>query len=153
MPMVCPISLIETTLKHLQDSGRKGVECVVLWLGERQGQSIFVREAYRPAQIAERDMFRIPPEGMDAIKALIRARRLMVAAQVHSHPKRAFHSFADDRWAIVRHEGALSLVLPRFATSTTAASFNVDVKLFRLSISNEWLEIPRSEVRSCLQIS
>jgi len=36
----------------------------------------------------------------------------MVAAQVHSHPDEAFHSKGDDEWAIVRHEGALSIVVP-----------------------------------------
>jgi hypothetical protein len=145
--------LVEKTLAHLKDGGRNGSECVVLWLGVRNQEEISVQEAYRPLQIAEPDMFRIPPEGMDALKATLRLRRLMVAAQVHSHPKEAFHSFADDRWAIVRHEGALSLVLPGFALRATPTSFLDGAKVYRLSARNAWSEISESEVGSWLSIS
>src|SRR5439155_4903701 len=39
---------------------------------------------------------------------------LRLIAQVHSHPQEAFHSEADDRYAIVTTEGGLSLVVPNF---------------------------------------
>ena len=68
----------------------------------------------------------------------------MVAAQVHTHPAQAFHSEADDQWAIVRHVGALSLVVPYFAKDTRVASFFDDVALFRLSSENAWCEVSRA---------
>ncbi|MCQ3942700.1 MAG: hypothetical protein DPW22_05725 [Alphaproteobacteria bacterium] len=77
----------------------------------------------------------------------------MVAAQVHSHPRQAFHSLADDRWAIIRHEGALSLVLPYFAARTTPFNFGDEVKVYRFSDMAEWIEVPRPEVEAqCLQV-
>jgi hypothetical protein len=63
----------------------------------------------------------------------------MIAAQIHTHPKRAFHSAADDKWAIVRHTGALSLVIPHFALRTSRASFRADTAVFALSPQNKWL--------------
>ena len=35
--------------------------------------------------------------------------------QLHTHPGRAFHSAVDDRLALPRHTGAISIVIPDFA--------------------------------------
>ena len=105
-------------------------------------------------QTAKADMFHIPPTGMTALHAELRRRRFMVAAQVHSHPRNASHSKADDRWAIVRHEGALSLVVPNFATGTTVATFLDNTKVYRFSVSAQWVEVLKPELgRSCLRIT
>jgi proteasome lid subunit RPN8/RPN11 len=152
MLITCEGAHLVTTLDHLRDGGRDNCECVVLWLGRREGASVIVQEVYRPKQIAKADMFWIPPEGMDALKLLMRRRRLMVAAQVHSHPGGAFHSAADDQWAIVRHEGALSIVVPEFALHTFRENFFDHAKAYQLSPANEWCEVGRDEVSKWLQI-
>lgn len=141
-----PLSVIAQTLDALQESGRLDHEGIVLWLGRRSGDDVEVIEAYHPIHQARADQFYIPPEGMRALREKLRASRLFVAAQVHSHPNRAFHSEADDRWAIVRHIGALSLVLPRFGLQTTQPAFLDDAKVFRLSEDNNWQEVPNAEV-------
>jgi proteasome lid subunit RPN8/RPN11 len=146
-------SLRATTLSVLQETGRTRVECVVLWLGRRAGDSIVVTECYRPMQEARADLFRIPPASMRELKAHLRRERLMVAAQVHTHPRDAFHSVADDTWAIIRHEGALSLVLPQFALNTEDRTFADDVRVFRLNASNVWCAVPAREVDTCLDLS
>uniref|UniRef100_A0A973WAT3 Mov34/MPN/PAD-1 family protein n=1 Tax=Bradyrhizobium septentrionale TaxID=1404411 RepID=A0A973WAT3_9BRAD len=90
---------------------------------------------------------------LDMLRKKLRADRLMVAAQVHSHPQEAFHSKADDTWAIVRHEGALSLVVPRFARDTSLANFVEQTKVFRFSDRATWDEVPRAQVfQECLRI-
>lgn len=76
-----------------------------------------------PEHESARDMFRISREAMAALFRHMGSAQAFVAAPVHSHPHEAFHSLADDTWAIVRHVGALSLVVPRFARVTTADSF------------------------------
>jgi len=133
--------IIQETLGVLRDAGTMGHECVVLWLGRRGGDHVSVQEVYRPRHEARRDMFWITQEGMHELKDRLRSARTMVAAQVHTHPEAAFHSPADDRWAIVRHEGALSLVLPRFALQSTAETFMTDVRIYRLSRSDRWCEV------------
>ena len=153
MLLTCPASVVSTTLKHLREAGTRHCECVVLWLGRRREGSLVVEQAYRPLHHAKADIFHIPPEGMATLHAELRRERLMVAAQVHSHPCEAFHSLADDRWAIVRHEGALSLVVPSFAAHTRVDNFLEQTKVFRFSDTAEWLEVPRAEVeRTCLCI-
>ncbi len=149
----CATAHIATTLAHLREAGTRSQECVVLWLGRPSAQGIEVVTVYRPQQRAAADMFHIPPESMGALRAILRRERVMVAAQVHSHPQEAFHSRADDRWAIVRHVGALSLVVPDFAAHTRVETFLEHTKVFQFSSSAQWREVPSDEVGSkCLQL-
>lgn len=145
MLVSCPPGIVDATLAHLWEAGTRRCECVVLWLARRFGTGLVVQYAYRPNQHAEADMFHIPRESMAALHAELRAKRLMVAAQVHSHPQDAFHSRADDRWAIIRHEGALSLVVPDFAKNTRSDNFLGQAKIFRFSDSAKWLEVSRTQ--------
>jgi hypothetical protein len=138
----CPRSVVEATLAWLQTAGSADRECVVLWLGRRKDCLISIEEPYRPDQTAEADRFHIPPAAMAGLMDHLRATRLIVAAQVHSHPNEAFHSPADDAYAIVRHIAALSFVLPRFALQTTPASFLTDAALYELTEGDLWQEIP-----------
>ncbi len=144
--LLCPYSIVEQTVGHLRQAGKVGVECIVLWLGDRDGDHVRVVTAYRPEQTARRNRFLIPPREMSNIMALIRERRWMIAAQVHSHPFEAFHSKADDEGAIVRHEGALSFVVPWFAASTNAQTFLHEVALYCLQAGDRWVEVPEKEM-------
>lgn len=139
----CPHSVVADTLAHLRAAGRWNKECVVLWLAPRASSSDAppICAAYLPLQEARADRFRIPPEGMSTLMAHLRAHKLRLAAQVHSHPYEAFHSIADDDWAVVRREGALSVVVPDFASHTTPDNFVSDAKFYQLTASDRWLEL------------
>lgn len=152
MRIQCATAIIAATLGQLRESGSAQREGIVLWLGQREPTSIRVARAYRPQHTAQADMFHIPRAGMAAMHDELRRHRVMVAAQVHSHPFEAFHSKADDRWAIVRHEGALSLVVPYFARNTTLMNFLEHTKVYRFSASAQWIEVPGADVSQCLQI-
>lgn len=139
--LLCAHSFVEETLVHLQQAGSVGVESIVLWLGVWEGDNIRVASVYRPQQTARRDQFLISPKEMTSIMELLREHRWMIAAQVHSHPREAFHSTADDEGAIVRHQGALSFVVPWFASKTNAKTFLRDVALYHLDAGDRWLEV------------
>jgi hypothetical protein len=82
---------------------------------------------------------------MAALFELLRSTGFYIAAQVHSHPNNAFHSKADDKWAIIRHENALSFVIPFFGAGLTIESFVQKVAVFRLAPNNDWVAVPNSE--------
>lgn len=150
----CPSDVIHTTLELLRKAGKERREGIVLWLGQRADDHIQVTDAYQPLHTSKADMFHITPAGMNALHNELRNRRRMVAAQVHTHPGRAYHSKADDRWAIVRHVGALSLVVPDFAFDTTVESFLETVKVYRFSEDGSWLLVPQNHLNGlCLTIS
>jgi proteasome lid subunit RPN8/RPN11 len=148
----CPPVVVDQTVASLRADGMHGCESVMLWLGKRVGDHIAVTEALRPEHHASSHRFWIPEDAMDALRSYLRQDRIMIAAQVHSHPADAFHSEADDAWAIIRHEGALSLVVPDFVAHTTAARFLETAKVFRHTKTNEWLEVPPKEVADWLII-
>jgi proteasome lid subunit RPN8/RPN11 len=149
----CSTALIDQTLESLRAAGRRGTEGVVLWLAKRPlADDAVIVETFVPEHTAEVDVFRIPPSGMSAMMAHLRARKLVLAAQVHSHPAHAFHSKADDAWAIVRHEGALSIVVPYFAAGVTARNFLERSATFRLSNDDRWLPVRPSELPERLEL-
>jgi len=83
----CSAALVDETLDELRAGGREGIERVVLWLSPRPlSTAPIIVEAYVPEQEADADYFRIPPSGMTALMTHLRERRLVLAAQVHSHP-------------------------------------------------------------------
>lgn len=133
--------IIDDTLSQLAFHARGRKELVVLWLARKVAGQAIVERAYVPLQVSDTRFFNIPPEGMQLLFNEIRPSRLLVAAQVHTHPKDAFHSPADDRWAVLRHVGALSLVIPYFAQKTTSANFADQAKVYALSQHDEWDEI------------
>ncbi|SRR5260370_2496867 len=152
--LFCPAPLIDETLEALRDAGRQGKERVVLWLAPRRlMEGPIIAEIYVPLQEAAEVYFRIPAKGMTALMTHLRARRLALVAQVHSHPGRAFHSRADDEWAVVRHEGGISIVVPRFAAGVTATNFMAKAAVFRLSSEDRWLEVPPADTPQFLQIT
>lgn len=134
-----PSSIVVETVDVLRAA--RTTERVLLWLAERGAHGVVVREVFVPEQYAESDYFHIPRSGMEALLQSLCASRRMVAAQVHTHPAAAFHSPADDNWAIVRHVGALSLVIPRFCQGTTAATFSLDVAVFQMTADNQFIQI------------
>jgi proteasome lid subunit RPN8/RPN11 len=150
----CPAALVDETLNALRDGGREGVERVVFWLGRRAatGDAAIV-EIHVPQQEAAEDYFRIPPDSMIAFMNHLRRARLALLAQVHSHPGEAFHSLADDRWAVVRHEGGLSIVVPEFAADVTAANFEAESAVFRLTKDDHWLRVRTDELPDLLRIT
>ena len=135
--------ILAKTIVTLREAGARGQECVVLWLAPAAvaRPPAPIVEVYRPLQVADVDYFRLPPQSMRAMMAHMREARLKIAAQVHSHPAEAFHSEVDDEWAIIRHVGAMSLVLPRFAFDTTVANFAAEAASYELSPGNEWLPV------------
>lgn len=146
--MRCGKSLVQESLLRIRAAGKADRETVVLWLGRgSESEGWVITECYHPRHFAEYDYFKIPAESMRELMRYLREKKLKLIAQVHSHPKEAFHSAADDAWAIVRYEGALSLVVPHFGGRTDAESFLDDIAVYKLAKDDSWLKAnPRSEL-------
>ena len=152
IPVFCPQSVVDETIVHLRVAGAVERECLVLWLARRSDDRMNVVMAHRPDQRAWRDRFIVDAAEMASLKALLRNDRLMIAAQVHSHPKEAFHSFADDEGAFIRHQGALSFVIPYFARDSSVATFLEEAALFELRQGNRWVLVPSEGVKVRCQV-
>ncbi len=144
--------IIRTSLQPLQEAGNENRERVLFWLAARDPRELIVSEVFQPQQKSESDFFWIPRESMLQLHSYLRSKHLMVAAQVHSHPHKAFHSAADDKRAIIRHVGAVSIVLPYFAMRTAVKDFKNDAAVFYLSDSNLWTKVPQHELYNYYRI-
>jgi len=142
---------IEKSIQLLQDAGER--ECVLLWLGRKEKALQKIVEVYQPEQVGTMDYFEIPRNGMAALMVRLGMNDLYVVSQVHTHPGEAFHSYTDDRWAIVRHEGALSVVLPYFALSTTVENFLEQAAVYQLCRTNQWVEVRSGKLAQRLRIA
>ena len=136
LPVEVSSAAIRKTLALLRRAGLR--ESVLLWLGREDAETQRIIEVYRPIQHGAVDYFEIPRKGMVALMDRLRTQGLRVVSQVHTHPKEAFHSLADDKWAIVRHVGALSIVVPNFARSINPDNFLHEAAVYRLDASNRW---------------
>lgn len=138
MKLIVKRTTVGRTIELLKIAGHQSDERMVLWMGRHEGNSVVIEDLLLPRQKVTRVSIRILPSGMRQIFDEMRSTGRMVAAQVHSHPEEAFHSYTDDCLAITRHEGAISLVLPNFALDTNVDSFHRNAVCFRLSKNNEW---------------
>lgn len=144
--------ILSSTLKEIKLAGELNHERLVLWLSGKNCDTE-VAEVFVPQQINESDYFYLPEESMSDILRYLRQNSLKILAQVHSHPKIAFHSGADSKWAIIRQVGAMSFVVPYFGAETEENNFFEDVALFRLTENNEWGQVtPQSKVKQLFRI-
>lgn len=152
IPIRCPQAVVTQTIEAIRRGGYESRETLVFWLGRKHGGIVEVIEAYIPPQQAEIDWFRVPPESMRVVMQHLRQRRAHICAQVHSHPGLAFHSEADDEWALIRHRGALSLVVPHFGRTTSADNFLASTAVYALSDADCWERVPGTAIHTVLAI-
>ena len=145
--------ILEETWQLLAEPGREYVESVVLWLGSvPEATRATVVAAIRPPQIAYRS-----PEGLavevpqDVLTQLIASLPdgVHVLIRVHSHPAEAYHSATDDRNMIIGHVGAISVVVPHFATGPAdLATCSINV----LESNGRWRELGGDEVEATFTV-
>lgn len=137
----CRRAHLSETLHILREGGKLNCETVVLWLGIKIDDDYRISEVYRPQQEVDVDFFRISSTSMRELMGYLRKTRTQIVAQVHSHPEKAFHSKADNQWAVVRHAGAISIVVPYFARGMNESSFAAKVATFQLSPNDKWRSV------------
>lgn len=145
-------AVVRATLSAMQEFGKRGAECLVLWLGNVKAGSARVRRAILPEQQAISDEngvgYFVSSETLFALNRALAESGLQLIAQVHSHPSEAYHSRADDRYAIVTSEGGLSLVVPDFGHAPAdPASWAV----YRLR-QGDWQPLSREELQDLFMV-
>ena len=130
---------LQESLDSLKSSPNK--EKVLLWFGEKHLDESIVSEVFEPIQFTTSNYFEIPNEGIQEIIDKVKNDKRIVVAQIHTHPGSAFHSKADDKMAIPRHNGAYSFVLPNFASKTNTKNFHHHVVTFKLNSMNSWIKV------------
>lgn len=145
-----PFEALDYSLEFLRKQGRQGREGVALWAGKFEGVGFRISRVIIPAQKAGRLFFRISDEETFRILEMISDADLVIPIQIHSHPKQAFHSEVDDEDAFIRHENAISIVVPHFANFRTT-EFLPNARFYRLRAETTWVEMGAEEVGAVLR--
>jgi len=140
-----PTGVVKATLDFLRFKGERRQEGVVLWPGAIHGGNCQIAEALIPVQVTGRRFYEIPDAEVFRIIQWVSSRKLVIPIQVHSHEEDAFHSRADDEYAFVQHDNAISTVVPFFGEIENG-TFLTASRFYRLSQAGEWLGIEQREV-------
>ena len=122
-------------------------ESVILWIGAADDTNARVRGITVPKQFTSADHFEVPLEERLKLAQQLAYSGEKLLVQLHTHPGEAFHSLADDRLALPRHTGALSIVVPNFAEEWSGDLEEISVN-YHLG-GGVWTEL-RPEVVSTL---
>jgi hypothetical protein len=145
--------VVSFTLANLQKYGAKGLEGLVLWLGEVEGDVAHVSRAIVPEQksISRESGVGYFVEGntLFQLNRALAQTGLRLIAQVHSHPNEAYHSEADDQYAIVTAEGGLSFVVPNFGKAPLDPTIWA---IYRLT-QGEWRGLNMNEAKLLISMS
>lgn len=117
--VVVPQRVLSDTWAALRRYGAQRLEGLVLWLGRVQENTATVELAFVPPQssVSGEDGvgYFITSETLFRLNIELERTGLRLLAQVHSHPREAYHSPTDDAYAIVTADGGWSIVVPDFA--------------------------------------
>ena len=108
-------SLLRESAVTLRSLSRRLRESAILWIGAADDRNARVRGITVPKQFTTADHFEVPLEERLKLAQRLAYSGEKLLVQLHTHPGEAFHSLADDRLALPRHTGALSIVVPNFA--------------------------------------
>ena len=130
---------VAETVERLRASNTR--ERVVLWLGRRQDDIVHIHEVFLPMQETAADDLPDPARRHGGAVGSHAAETTDGRSAGSHAPRGSLYSPADDCWAIVRHQGALSLVVPRFCQTTSAATFVQDALVSPVDKSDRFVYV------------
>ena len=123
-------AVIRLTAKAVRRVGQGRKEAAVLWQGRiLTNTEAEVIKLIVPKQVAGPAHFNISLEERLRIIDEINEVGEFILVQIHTHPKEAFHSEADDRLAVTKHLHAISIVVPHFGKRWSGSLAEASVHL------------------------
>lgn len=130
----CYSGLVES----LSSSQERRHEGVALLLGKLAGEAVIALACVQPKATTPAGSFDISAAEMARVIALATDLELELVAQVHTHPREAFHSQGDDEGARVRYDGYLSLVIPDYGAGLPRLD---GAALYEFSSRDGWIPL------------
>jgi len=147
--IVLPHENLEKAYEFLNYAGTKGVEGICLFAGQMDESMFIIKETIIPGQkgyIMEQGlMYAVESDELHNLNVWLYENKMQLIAQIHSHPREAYHSLADDLYPIVDSYGGVSIVVPDFAAGEVSL---LDTAIYRLSLSKTWYKLTTQEVTS-----
>ncbi|WP_317898932.1 hypothetical protein [Aurantibacillus circumpalustris] len=137
----------------LREVGTKSYEAVALFAGEVEGNVGIIKKVICPEQTSSRSelglLYSVEGEELHRINIQLYKNKLVLLAQIHTHPGRAYHSETDDEFPIISTLGGLSIVVPNFASDELN---HLNWAYYRLSVTAMWDELSQNEIRNLIKV-
>lgn len=113
---------LERTMEALRIPGRDGLESVAFLAGHATSPRSVVIDCFiMPRQVPLKSFFSVSVtvtrDEIANVGVFLEAKQRFLFATIHTHPSSAYHSDTDDDAPLLRFDGALSIVLPDFASA------------------------------------
>ena len=152
--IIIPKACIEHVYGHLRECGAKGLEGVALMAGLKMDTVFQVTYSLIPKQqgyaLEDGLIYSVGGEELHRINLWLYEKKLTLAAQIHSHPGRAYHSEMDDRYPIVTVLGGTSIVVPNFGSGDMSKQ---RWAVYRLAGPLNWRELTPKEIEDFIEIN
>ena len=147
-----PAAVLNDTIRVLREVGQGIKEAVVLWQGRvEDAETAAVTRVIVPRQETGPLHFNVPLRERLRILAEVSSADEFILIQVHTHPRQAFHSEADDRLAITKHTGAISIVVPDFGMLWDGNLLKTSVN--RCQGGDRWRELTLTEIADLFEVT
>jgi hypothetical protein len=146
-----PHRILLATVQALRDESAGRRESVALWQGRVLDEThAEVTKLHVPRQVTGPLHFNVPIEERLRLARLVSAEDEFILIQLHTHPREAFHSEVDDRLAITKHMGAISIVVPDFGMHWTGDLVKTSVN--RNLGAGRWVELAAADIAELFEI-
>lgn len=113
--IILPRSVLVTTFRAFLPYWQAGVETAAFWAGPDLGDQAVITTLVQPALYQTAGNYQVPSEARLRMARQLGTQRLVIHAQVHTHPTDwVGHSRYDDAHAYSTAEGSLSVVWPAY---------------------------------------
>ena len=143
--------VLAESAQALKDIGGGVKEAVILWQGRVLDETIAeITRLIVPRQVTGPLHFNVPLVERLRILREIAAVREFIVVQLHTHPREAFHSEADDTMAITKHTGAVSIVIPDFGTRWDGDLSDTAIFIHRGGA--KWRALSRAQISALFEV-
>jgi hypothetical protein len=117
--------VLAETQELLRSSSAGQREALVLWAGRPHDSGALITHLIGPDVDADYDRLDVPGTARAEVAAYLRSERLLVFADLHTHPTEAFLSLADQVSPYSTLAGFHAIVIPDFAAGAPGARWRM----------------------------
>lgn len=150
---VIPAMVLEDSRAFFLDRAKQGCEGTGLLVGPAAAETVRVSHFFAPEQRCIKTPLGLRVELTEWAHYTLTdnlAPDERFHARIHSHPENAYHSALDDDNEILSHEGAISIVVPRFARDPIDL---LACAIYRFTRRQGWMQLGPPEVRTLFEVT
>ncbi len=145
-----PINILKKTIKKIREFGDVSTEGFALWVASQHLNKYQVIDVWIPIQENTFISYYIPETEVHRINVELNKKRIVPIAQLHSHPRSAYHSCIDDDFSILHLPYSYSIVIPNYGDIEMSNIFDEFV-VYQL-IDNIWKERSKEQVKKVFKL-